>query len=592
MMIGVASRIAVAIIVASAILAAPTLGAVRPMAVTTVDTNPDVYATFQSHNQKVISNRYGVFAVYLRDTGGGTKSWRLVRSADGGETFATVYERRHAATHPPAMDTDSEGRIYVAGPGDADGKDAYLWRFDPESNFAAPAISTVVPLGGAQKSAMILDEPRGRVYYVATTCCTPGAGAVERFYAMSSADGTVHASYALTKQGASADAHYPYLCIDPWTGDLYVAWTSARPGEYTYWSIHVIRSRDGGTTWERLDGTPLAVPIVADESGPADRITLDDELHPSTFLSSFAVKDGKIHFVYSASGAYPDPGTPPRRLAATPSTLPRPVANDDTASVALDFGRRQLVSRLKWKGGTWTSGYAIEVSDDGREWKTAVKRTNAARTTDGDERIDRFARYVRLVTTRVDDGTEWSPAVRELWAEGFDRTSTMDRQHYVRYDIATAKRDIDVYPAWGGKTLSVRSLDGFCAADASRSGTPLYCVARSIDNRIAVLVSYDNGGAWHDYAASDVIEAGTPYAIGGARRLTADGSIIGFYTHMSSSGRPDAVRFFTVRTTRQASGEAALTSGSLSVRWIETSSERAAQHPAGLGRRPAAMADR
>lgn len=51
-----------------------------------------------------------------------------------------------------------------------------------------------------------------------------------------------------------------------------------------------------GKSWKNLDGGPLKLPVVADDGGPADRITLDDEFESHTWLSSFLVKGGKTHF--------------------------------------------------------------------------------------------------------------------------------------------------------------------------------------------------------------------------------------------------------------------------------------------------------
>ena len=81
-------------------------------------------------------------------------------------------------------------------------------------------------------------------------------------------------------------------------GTLHAAWTTQRHGEYLYWDIHHMLSRDGGASWRNLDGGELSLPVGADESGSALRITLDDEFDRHTWLSSFLVKDGKVHFLY------------------------------------------------------------------------------------------------------------------------------------------------------------------------------------------------------------------------------------------------------------------------------------------------------
>jgi hypothetical protein len=113
-----------------------------PVVITTVDPDSTHNATFQSHNQKVVANAYGIFMTSYhlqqccnsngenccdtRDTlcfdptpfVGGCReagkevisTWRLSRSVDGGATFTTIYEGRHG-TAPPVIETDSQGNI-------------------------------------------------------------------------------------------------------------------------------------------------------------------------------------------------------------------------------------------------------------------------------------------------------------------------------------------------------------------------------------------------------------------------------------------------------------------------------------------------
>ncbi len=52
------------------------------------------YGTFQSHNQKVVSNRSGIFMTHIRTRNAPytAQQWRLSRSTDGGKSFITLYE--------------------------------------------------------------------------------------------------------------------------------------------------------------------------------------------------------------------------------------------------------------------------------------------------------------------------------------------------------------------------------------------------------------------------------------------------------------------------------------------------------------------
>jgi len=359
------------------------------------------FATFQSHNQKVVSNRNGIFTTHLRTRNEAytAQQWRLSRSADGGKSFVTVYEATDA-TNPPVIETDEDDNLYVARPDFVDG-DAYLYRFLAADGYARPLVSRI-PKGSAGKYSMAYDPGRRQLYYFAHN----------RTFHVLGLDGIRLGGLSLLALGRDAVPEYPLLCLDR-DGTLHAAWTTFSTRVRVYWDIHYIQSRDGGRTWQRMDGTPLTPPVVGDQNGPADRITLDDEFEASTWLSSFLAKDGKLHFLY---------------LAAT------------------------------------------------------------------------------------------KPA----------------RQHYVRYDAQSARRDLDVYPQFKGRAISLGHLDGFFATKASLPGSPLYCIALW-NRRIACLASDDNGETWYDYAASDR-QFEVAYSIGGCRELTADGCIIGSFTDRPATG--------------------------------------------------------
>jgi len=254
---------------------------------TLVDEDAIAFATFQSHNQKVVSNRYGIFITYLKAANEQymAQRWRLARSTDGGKTFTTVYEDTHP-TNPPVIETDAEGNIYLVRPDFADGN-AYLYRFFAKEDFSKPRISKM-PEGSAGKFAMTIDLPRQQLYYLDHTH--------GRFQAVGF-DGEVYLSHVILQPGKHAILQYPHLALDQ-DGTLYAAWTTSKPVGYHYWDIHVMRSRDAGKTWEKLDGTPLTLPVIADDSGQADRISADDEFEVHSWLSAFMVKEGKLHFAY------------------------------------------------------------------------------------------------------------------------------------------------------------------------------------------------------------------------------------------------------------------------------------------------------
>jgi len=255
---------------------------------TCVDDNATGYGTFQSHNQKVVNNRNGIFMTHVRTRNKAytAQQWRLSRSTDGGKRFATIYEATHA-TNPPVLETDEEGNIYLARPDFLDGN-AYLYRFLAENQYANPLISPIEN-GAAGKYCMIYDAQRKQLYYFAHN---------NTFHVIG-LNGIVRQSQHLLRAGPSAVLQYPLLSLDS-DGTLHAAWTTQAHGRYLYWDIHHMLSRDGGQTWKRMDGTLIHLPVLADQHGPTDRITLDDEYEVHTWLSNFTVKDGKLHFVYLA----------------------------------------------------------------------------------------------------------------------------------------------------------------------------------------------------------------------------------------------------------------------------------------------------
>jgi hypothetical protein len=124
------------------------------------------------------------------------------------------------------------------------------------------------------------------------------------------------------------------------------------------------------------------------------------------------------------------------------------------------------------------------------------------------------------------------------------------RTHYVRYnwDWNDPHVDLRVSPAIQGDSIVLSGLDGFFAADEV-VGSPLYLCARTTTGQIGVLVSEDNGETWHDLALSDYVVPPdrSIYAVGGSRRLTSDGWLIGSFTEQNLTGTPHRVYFLRVK---------------------------------------------
>ena len=361
------------------------------------------------------ANPNGIFTTHIRSRNEAftAQQWRLSRSVDGGATFETVYESVDA-TNAPAIETDAAGNLYLVRSDFVDGS-ASLYRFRAEDGYAATRRRCHrIPGGSAGKYCMNLDEPRSRLYYF-----TWG-----RSLFVLGLDGAVLERQELTVDGDNAGPQYPLSFLDP-SGVLHAAWTTLKHGVYMYWDIHYMASDDGARSWRRMDGTALQIPLRVDDTGPTDRITLDDEFEIHSWLSNLIVKDGKAHFAYAAQA--------------------------------------------------------------------------------------------------------------ESW-----------RQHYVRYDLATAARDVDLYPTFEGEEIRLASLDGFFASRAALAEAPLYYVS-SAGGRLGCLASDDNGKTWYDYAVSD--ESFNPYSIGGARELTADGAIVGTFTDFRTAEGLDIsqVHFFRIQ---------------------------------------------
>ena len=382
---------------------------------TCVDARATGYGTFQSHNQKVVRRGDTTYMTHIRTRNEKytAQQWRISKSTDGGRHFETVYEATHA-TNPPVLEVDQSGTLYLVRPDFLD-HNAYLYRFLPSEPFDRPAVDTI-PSGAAGKYSMVLDSVRRRIDYLAHN---------GRFYRLT-LDGKVESSTLLLRSGKHAVLQYPLTFLSD-DGRLHVAWTTQKHGVYLYWDIHYICSPDGGRSWQTMSGRRLTPPIVADDTGPTNRITLDDEFESHTWLSSFCVVGDKAHFLY---------------LAQT------------------------------------------------------------------------------------------KPA----------------RQHYVRYDLRSGRRDIDRQPVFRGDTIRLQGLDGFFVVDRKHPGT-IYCVGRDAEQpRIACLVSRDNGQTWHDVGVSEPVS--NPYSIGGFRYVTDDRQIIGSFTDQiaptTDPGGGSKVFFFSI----------------------------------------------
>jgi len=356
-----------------------------PVRWTLLDENVIHYATFQSHNQKVVARGRDVYTTHVRTRNEEytAQAWRLSRSVDGGGTFQVMVEET-LGTNPPVLEIDREGNLYLIRVDFPSGA-AFLdiWPHNAPRD-ASGRRTTRIANAAAGKYAALLDEARDQLYFFSHN---------NTFHRLRR-DGTLLDSVTLLQEGAHAILQYPQLALDD-EGRLHLAWTTQKHGVYLYWDIHHILSTDGGATFRTMDGRPLELPIVADDTGPSTRVSLDDEFEVHTWLSSSLARGGKWHGLYLAQSQPP-------------------------------------------------------------------------------------------------------------------------RQHLVRYDIASGRRERDVQPELRGQSIRLQGLDGHLIADRDHPRR-LYIVGND-NGHLAALRSDDGGETWQDHARSDTRRS--LYSIGGYRWTT------------------------------------------------------------------------
>jgi len=269
------------------------------------------YATFQSHNQKVVEGGGLIYMSHLRSRNQEytDQTWRLSVSRDKGATFTTLCEES-AATNPPILECDDQGNLYLIRV-DFVGGDAFLdrwtaegiWRWSENqqatigqaaNNKAIDRQTTRIPGGAAGKYAAVIDVPRGMLYFFSHN---------NTFHRLL-LNGSLVDSRQLIAPGPHAILQYPHLSLNP-HGQLHIAWTTVKHGEYLYWDIHHAFSDDGGesfSSWLPDEGgsRKLNLPIIADDTGDALRMTLDDEFDVHTWLASGMATADHWHGLYLA----------------------------------------------------------------------------------------------------------------------------------------------------------------------------------------------------------------------------------------------------------------------------------------------------
>jgi len=263
------------------------------MQLTVLERDCHMYATFQSHNQKVVQNRNGVFLSYLSryDESAERGRWVLAQSSDGGATFRERYSMDIVGAKPPAIETDAEGTLLLAGEDGSEPRHGlYYSRFLAKDDYHQPVETTRLPCGSRSKFAMDYDRVTGTLYFF---------NHYGGLYVIDAVTGKHRLIQVMEPYSEIAQTQYPHVYLDL-DRVLHHAWTTQHKNKYLYWDIHYAQSADRGETWTKADGTPLPIPFVPDDSGPSDPIILPDEFEVHTWLSSMIEKNGKAHFAYRA----------------------------------------------------------------------------------------------------------------------------------------------------------------------------------------------------------------------------------------------------------------------------------------------------
>ena len=266
---------------------------------TQIDSNCTYYATFQSHNQKVVQNDNGIFMTYLvdyKDVAPWPGAWRLVRSTDGGSTFQVVYTSPMVGSKAPCIETDGDDNILAVCADETDPMGPFLFhRFLASNEYKDPQITKINQAASGKYSMMYAS---GKVYLF---------NHYGKLFTINATSGRLISWKQVVEfSGQNATTQYPHVFIEQ-GGRLHHAWTTNHKEKYLYWDIHYTSSPDEGASWYKADGSRLYCPILPDQSGKADQIILPDEFEVHTWLSNMIAKNGKVHFAYLAQT------TPPRQ---------------------------------------------------------------------------------------------------------------------------------------------------------------------------------------------------------------------------------------------------------------------------------------
>lgn len=276
-----------------------------PFPVTYLDTVDAQYATFSSHNHKIVQNQYGIFMTYWDGQADDLGNWKLVRSLDQGASWGTIAWESTSAK-PPVLVGDVEGSVFLIWSDRRDmdkpetGRPARFRRFDPEDGFKGSS-DTLIPDGASDKFTAIYDRDKGVIYYLSFMQASEYQ---LNFYELDRLGNVMFSRSALVVPDVMMPAPFPYPIYPHLTlaGDrLYAAFTTTLSGG-DYRTIYYLWSDDEGRTWRSPLGQLPGPPAPGSYNGSGcQAINLPDEANTRTWLASFIEKWGELHFAYQAS---------------------------------------------------------------------------------------------------------------------------------------------------------------------------------------------------------------------------------------------------------------------------------------------------
>lgn len=283
--------------------------------VTAFDTGVPYYATYQSHNTRMVYvPGVGIVLGYLHSWSGGqsastdTGDVRVIFSSDNGASWTTLLDVSISGHSPPSMEVDSAGNVYAFVVNTWTATGAWMYKF-PAGNYANYTRYTI---GGGEantgKFATAYDPYNNHLYYVrgdesggpfALYTIDPSTGSVLQYLNM------------LTNDPANTTfPHYPNIYVaNDGSGLTLLAWTNTLYSNgSSYYDIHYLVSPDHGQSWIGKNGaiSSSSYPIDGTASGPSFSLMDPSEYNTSTYrwLSNVYAQDGKLFFVYSGNPGF------------------------------------------------------------------------------------------------------------------------------------------------------------------------------------------------------------------------------------------------------------------------------------------------